>query len=648
MTVSRQLGERMPRRVLLVGWDAADWQMIRPLLAQGLMPTLAAFLARGSSGDLATTRPILSPILWNSIATGRRPDAHGVLGFTEPVPDGPGIRPVASTSRRCKALWNILTQCGLRSNVVGWYASHPAEPIRGAMVSNQVEFRSAQEGPGAPLPAGSVHPAEIAAEMAECRVHPAEIDATAVLPFVPDAVRELERAGNRVGKLQQLLAQTASVHAMALRLMERDDWDFTAVYYEGIDRFGHEFMEFHPPRMEQVEERDFEAYRHCMVGIYRFHDMLLDALLRQAGPDTAVIVMSDHGYWNDHRRPDPRPGKTGPVDWHRPYGMLAAAGPGIRAGGTLHGASIMDLTPTALTLLGLPAAADMPGRVLVEALDGIAELPRVPSWESVLGECGMHPADVRVDPEEARAALQQLVDLGYIDPPSEDDERSRRDTVDSNRMQLVQSMLHWRDFAGALDVLAQLEGEVRDSAGAALIRAQCLLGMGQAEAAMALLDAMPSDSREREALARLRAAAALATGRPAVAAEQLQALVAAGAGPDVRAMLGHAQAAAGALEDAEASFGIALAAEPEDPEVLGALASVRLRRGDAAGALDAGLRAASLRMNDPRIHLTVGRAFAALGEHAEAVTALTVCVAQAPAWEEAARELEAARRAARA
>jgi thioredoxin-like negative regulator of GroEL len=458
-------------------------------------------------------------------------------------------------------------------------------------------------------------------------------------------VRELERAGNRVGKLQHLLAQTASVHAMALRLMERDDWDFTAVYYEGIDRFGHEFMEFHPPRMEQVEERDFEAYRHCMVGIYRFHDMLLDALLRQAGPDTAVIVMSDHGYWNDHRRPDPRPGKAGPVDWHRPYGMLAAAGPGICSGGTLHGASIMDLTPTALTLLGLPAAADMPGRVLVEALDGVSELPRVPSWESVPGECGMHPADVRVDPEEARAALQQLVDLGYIDPPSEDDERSRRDTVDSNRMQLVQSMLHWRDYAGALDVLAQLEGEVRDSAGAALIRAQCLLGMGQAEAAMALLDAMPLDSQEREALARLRAAAALATGRPAVAVEQLQALDAAGAGPDVRAMLGHAQAAAGALQDAEESFGVALAAEPEDPEVLGALASVRLLRGDAAGALEAGLRAASLRMNDPRIHFTVGRAFAALGEHAEAVTALTVCVAQAPAWEEAARELEAARRA---
>jgi hypothetical protein len=115
----------LPRRVLLVGWDAADWQMIEPLLAQGLMPTLAGLLSRGAAGNLATTRPILSSILWNTIATGKRADAHGVLGFTEPDPDGAGIRTTASTSRRAKALWNILTQCGLRSNVIGWYASHP-------------------------------------------------------------------------------------------------------------------------------------------------------------------------------------------------------------------------------------------------------------------------------------------------------------------------------------------------------------------------------------------------------------------------------------------------------------------------------------------------------------------------------------------
>ena len=56
--------------------------------------------------------------------------------------------------------------------------------------------------------------------------------------------------------------------------------------------------------------------------------MMLQTLLSLAGEETAVIVMSDHGYYNDHLRPDPREGKSGPVDWHRPFGIFAAQGAG--------------------------------------------------------------------------------------------------------------------------------------------------------------------------------------------------------------------------------------------------------------------------------------------------------------------------------
>src|SRR5262249_31879221 len=145
--------------------------------------------------------------------------------------------------------------------------------------------------------------------------------------------------------LQHMLAQTATIHAVATHLMAETEWDFTAVYYEGIDRFGHEVMEFHPPKMEQVSQEDFDAYQHRMVGIYRFHDMLLERLLDLAGEETAVILMSDHGYYNNHLRPDPRQGRSGPVEWHRPFGILAAQGPGFRQGSRLYGASIMDIAP---------------------------------------------------------------------------------------------------------------------------------------------------------------------------------------------------------------------------------------------------------------------------------------------------------------
>ena len=127
----------MPKKVLVIGWDAADWKVINPLMDSGQMPTLQKFVEEGVMGNIATLDPPLSPTLWTSIATGKRPFKHGIHGFVEPDPDSEkGIRPVLVTSRKGKAIWNILNQHGLRSNVIGWWPSHPAEPVNGVYVSN--------------------------------------------------------------------------------------------------------------------------------------------------------------------------------------------------------------------------------------------------------------------------------------------------------------------------------------------------------------------------------------------------------------------------------------------------------------------------------------------------------------------------------
>src|SRR5947207_4842586 len=128
--------------LLLVGWDAADWKVIEPLLSKGEMPNLADLIARGVRGNLSTIHPPLSPMVWTSIATGKRPPRHGIFGFTEPTPDGLSVRPITNRARRTKAFWNIAHQSGKRSIVVGWWPSSPAEPIRGAMVSDHFALKT--------------------------------------------------------------------------------------------------------------------------------------------------------------------------------------------------------------------------------------------------------------------------------------------------------------------------------------------------------------------------------------------------------------------------------------------------------------------------------------------------------------------------
>src|SRR5687768_16513846 len=86
-------GERRPTgdRVLLVGVDAATWDVMRPLMAEGRLPAFMALVRQGWSATLESIDPTISPALWTTIATGHRPAAHGITGFLAPGPDGSEI-----------------------------------------------------------------------------------------------------------------------------------------------------------------------------------------------------------------------------------------------------------------------------------------------------------------------------------------------------------------------------------------------------------------------------------------------------------------------------------------------------------------------------------------------------------------------------
>ena len=238
------------RKLLILGWDAADWQMVRCLTDKGGMPNLRRLLRAGTQADLATLEPRLSPLLWSTVATGKTADKHGILNFVEPDAENQNLRPASSTTRRTKALWNILHQSGLRTHVVSWYASHPAEPVRGGVVTNLLN-ESQPANPKQPwlLLPGAVHPPELADRIAAARVHPATVPDRVLARLVPQWAK-LGRDHARVRTLCRLLAQCLSVHQAAKVLMQADPaWDCAMVFHEAIDTIGHHFMQFYPPRM---------------------------------------------------------------------------------------------------------------------------------------------------------------------------------------------------------------------------------------------------------------------------------------------------------------------------------------------------------------------------------------------------------------
>lgn len=470
-------------KVLLIGWDAADWKVIHPLMDKGVMPNLKALVNEGVMSEISTLHPVLSPMLWTSIATGKRPFKHGIHGFIEPTADGLHVQPISNLSRKTKAVWNILNQNDLRSIVVGWWPSHPAEPINGVMVSNRYHQSKGLtlEAPW-PMPPGTVHPQSLAQELAELRIHPLEIEEDLLLPFIPLAHKVDQVKDKRIWMFVKTLAECLTIHGAATHLMETQDWDLMAVYYDAIDHFSHGFMKYHPPKQDHISDDDFEIFQHVVQCAYVYHDMMLGRLLELAGDDTTVILLSDHGFHPDHLRPRAIPSEpTGPAIEHRDFGIFAMKGPHVKKDCLIHGVNLLDIAPTVLQLFGLPVGDDFDGRVIAEAFVDSPDIESIPSWDDVAGKDGQHPKEMQLDAVESKEALQQLVELGYIEALDEDQEKNVARAITELEFNLARSYMDAYRYGDAVLLLHELYSQYPSQYRFGIQLAMCFKALNRTE-----------------------------------------------------------------------------------------------------------------------------------------------------------------------
>jgi hypothetical protein len=450
LACSRSEPEARPR-ILVVGADGLEWNVLRPLLAQGKCPNLRALMERGSFGHLATLTPTLSPILWTTIATGKLPEQHGIQGFT----DGE-LEQYTSSDRRVRALWSIADRCGLASNVFGWWITWPVEPVRGMMVSGSSSSALVDANwkptllPGAPR---QVHPESRAAEvmaLAEEAGALAEVRRLArdeVFGDIPDAL--LGSVEKRlIRETLWSIQSDATYYEVARAMIATHPADLNLVYFGGPDVVGHRFWRYHEPEafrwpgdpaVEELWKKiapESEPLAQLLAGeagsralapvipnYYEWFDEMLGGLMGALGTDANVIVLSDHGmHASSTDVPDPRFITGHHLDGAP--GVLIAAGPSIvRQGGvdeflsgeaSVQRGSVLSFTPTILALLGIPPARDMPERAHAAMLRGAARksasLAPVPSHDA-----GFRPAPRMEVPEEMRASfLERFEGLGYI------------------------------------------------------------------------------------------------------------------------------------------------------------------------------------------------------------------------------------------
>ena len=447
------------KKLLLLGWDAADWKIIWPLIQQGKMPSLKKIIGNGVYANMNTMSPAYSPMLWTSVATGKTPDKHGILNFIE-INKNNDIQPVSALSRKTRTVWNIFTSKKMHSNIIGWWPTYPVEPIHGVMISDKFQKTNIQNQSTFK---NNIHPKNIKEEIEKYQINPKEITQEQILPFIPKAHLIDQEKDKSLNSFRKILAENLSIHAAATKVMRETDWDFMAVYYDAIDHFCHSFMKFYPPKLKRIPQNLFDIYNEVIEGAYRFQDMMLGRMMQLADKNTTIIIMSDHGYESGNSRIlEQLNFNAAPALEHRQFGIFAATGPQIKKGKKIAGLNLFDIAPTILHHFNLPVGKDMDGKVIQEMYEIPKKINYIESWDLVKGDFGENKEEC-IDTIENQEQLQQLIDLGYIEPLGDNKAKALLKVKCTIKHNLARVYKGKKDYANAKNILLELIQEDVDT-----------------------------------------------------------------------------------------------------------------------------------------------------------------------------------------
>src|SRR5579872_4614515 len=123
------------KKIVIIGLDGATFDIINPMIKEGLLPNLARLLQHGSSGNLISTILPLSSVAWSSFASGRNPAKHGMYDFSKRKDNSYEYAPVTSLDRGAKAVWEYASDAGKRCLIVNVPLTYPPEKVNGVMIS---------------------------------------------------------------------------------------------------------------------------------------------------------------------------------------------------------------------------------------------------------------------------------------------------------------------------------------------------------------------------------------------------------------------------------------------------------------------------------------------------------------------------------
>lgn len=277
----------MAARVLLIGLDGATFTILDRLMQDGVMPFLEEFTRSGVRAGLRSVIPPLTPPAWTSLMTGRSPGQHGIFDFfLKESPDNHHIRFATSHDVHAETIWSIADRHGLRATVLNFPLTFPAPQINGNVVPGWMPWRQLRLGC---YPASLYHrlkalPGFNARELA-------------MDMGLEEKAIEGCRADEYEDWIQLHIRREQQWFQILRTLMHEDPCPLTAVLFDGVDKIQHLCWRFlDPAYLDRISTPWEQRVRELCLDYFRQLDRLLAEIVGFAGPETTVVLASDHGF----------------------------------------------------------------------------------------------------------------------------------------------------------------------------------------------------------------------------------------------------------------------------------------------------------------------------------------------------------------
>jgi predicted AlkP superfamily phosphohydrolase/phosphomutase len=269
-------------RVIMLGVDGLDWELVKDWAARGHLPTLRSLLEQSHTLLLGESNRPLPGSVWTDIGTGVSAATHG---FQHEEQLRLGTYQIEKADARRVAsppFYKTLSDAGVRCAVVDFPVDYPIEGFNGLQVVDWAsEFK---------LWHFETRPRNLAAQLgARYGRHP--------LTHYPGTRGGLP---NLLALKHNLLRGIDIKRNFCVDLLREHAHELIFFNFCELHKAGHFFWQFHDrqhPEFTDAEPQLVDSLRES----YEHMDSALGSVLQQLASDDDLILLTDRGMYADHR-----------------------------------------------------------------------------------------------------------------------------------------------------------------------------------------------------------------------------------------------------------------------------------------------------------------------------------------------------------